>query len=281
MTAKSLQHAAEFLREQDRDRYLAALVVRPGPREAIQALGAFNADVASIRDRAREPAPGEIRLKWWDDALAGREHGTVRQNPIADAFLETVDRFRLPREALRRLIAARRFDLYDDPMPDVETFEGYAGETASVLYQLAAMILNDGREVDNGDAAGHLGVAHALIGHLRAFGRNASRGQVFLPLSVFAANGVRESELFTGSATDSVRAAHMQLIDLARSHLDKAAAAIGGVPRSLRPAFAMISLLSSQLTLVERGNKEPFAPPRDLPDWRKITALAWWSLRQA
>ena len=91
---------------------------------------------------------------------------------------------------LLRLIAARRFDLYDDPMPDLASFEGYAGETVSVLYQLAAMILNGGGPVETGDAAGHLGVAHALIGHLRAFGYNASQGRIFLPWSVFAANGV-------------------------------------------------------------------------------------------
>src|SRR5690606_40306165 len=134
--------------------------------------------------------------------------------------------------------AARRFDLYDDPMPDVLSFEGYAGETASVLYQLAAMVLNDGRELESGDAAGHLGVAHALVGHLRAFGLNASRGRLFLPLSVFAANGVTEGEIFSGTVSEGLLAAHHQLTELAREHLDKADAAIGRLPRPLRSAFA-------------------------------------------
>ena len=147
-------HAADFLRETDRDRYLATLVLPPSRRPAVQSLLAFSADVAAIRDRAREPAPGEIRLQWWTDALSGDGHGSVRQNPLADALLSTIETYRLPTGALLRLIAARRFDLYDDPMPDVASFEGYAGETTSVLFQLSAMILNDGVEIESGDAAG-------------------------------------------------------------------------------------------------------------------------------
>ena len=138
-----MSHAAQFLRDNDRDRYFASLVIPETARSAVQALYAFNADVASIRDRAREPAPGEIRLQWWADALKGEGHGAVRSNPIAAELLDAVAAYRLPTGPLLRLIEARRFDLYDDPMPDLQRFEGYAGETASVLLQLDAMILND------------------------------------------------------------------------------------------------------------------------------------------
>src|SRR5690606_40929035 len=110
----------------------ATLVLPPEYRGPVQALYAFSADVASIRERARDPAPGEIRLQWWADALSGAGHGNVRQNPLADALLAVIERYRLPADPLQRLIAARRFDLYGDPMPDVASFEGYAGETTSV-----------------------------------------------------------------------------------------------------------------------------------------------------
>lgn len=279
MNEASARQAADFLRENDRDRYFSTLVLKPGPRAAIQALYAFNADVASIRDRSREPAPGEIRLQWWADALAGEGHGAVRQNPIADALLGAIEEYRLPTGALTRLIAARRFDLYDDPMPDVRSFEGYAGETVSVLYQLAAMILNAGREVETGDAAGHLGVAHALVGHLRAFGLNASRGRLVLPLSVFTANGVTESEIFSGTASEGLLAARAQLTDMARDHLEKGATAIAHLPRPLRPAFAMTALLKAQLDAVARNNETPFSPPPDIADWRKLATLAFWTWR--
>jgi phytoene synthase len=279
VNADSTRHAAEFLRDNDRDRYFSTLVLKSEVQPAAQALYAFNADVATVRDRAREPAPGEIRLQWWADALTGKDHGAVRQNPIADALLGMIEDYRLPTGALTRLLSARRFDLYDDPMPDIASFEGYAGETVSVLYQLSAMLLNEGREVETGDAAGHLGVAHALIGHLRAFGLNASRGRLMLPLSVFTTNGVTENEIFTGTASEGLLAAHGQLVDMAREHLHQSSLEIARLSRHLRPAFAMIGLLKSQLDGVTRGGATPFTPPAELADWRKIATLAWWGWR--
>ena len=120
---------------------------RPQPehRDAVQALYAFSADVASIRDRV-----SRARRR----AKSACNGGPTRSQDMATA---TSARTRWPPSCsmpsqstacrpapLLRLIAARRFDLYDDPMPDLATFEGYAGETVSVLYQLAAMILNGG-----------------------------------------------------------------------------------------------------------------------------------------
>ena len=271
-------YVASFLRDADRDRYFATLLLKEAERTAIQSLYAFSADVASIRDRAREPAAGEIRLQWWADALKGEGYGNVRQNPLAAALLDAIARYGLPSGPLLRLVAARRFDLYQDPMPDVQSFEGYAGETASVLYQLAAMVLNDGTEVETGDAAGHLGVAQALTGHLRAFGFNASQGRIFLPMNIFAANGVTDGEILAGQESEGLFAALGQINDLAVEHLAKAGVAIAGLSKPLRPAFAPVALLGSQLRRIA-ASRTPFAPTADLADWQKIGKMSWWALR--
>lgn len=273
-------YVSSFLREADRDRYFASLLIKEDARAAVQALYAFNADVAAIRDRAREPAAGEIRLQWWVDGLKGEGHGNVRQNPIAAALLDAMAHYNLPAVPLLRLLAARRFDLYQDPIPDTASFEGYAGETVSVLYQLAAMILNGGEEIETGDAAGHLGVAHALIGHLRAFGYNASQGRLFLPWSIFAANGVAEGELFNGTESEALFAALGQIADLAADHLGKARTAIRALPKPLRAAFAPITVLDLQLAQAQR-NRHPFASAADIADWRKIATMGWWNLRNS
>jgi phytoene synthase len=279
MVADSFAHAAEALRKGDHDRYLSTLVLTGAHRDAVAALYAFNADVASIRERVSDPAPGEIRLQWWADALDGEGYGAVRQNPVADALLDTIARYNIPAGTLQRLIAARRFDLYDDPMPDLDTFEGYAGETVSTLYQLAAMILNDGETIETGDAAGHLGVAHAMIGHLRAFGYVSSRGRIMLPWSILAANGVTEDDVFSGRVSEGIVEALGQISELAAGHLTKADAAIATLPGKLKPAFAPIAVLSAQLALYSGRSPGPFATAPDDADWRKISRLAWWSWR--
>ncbi len=275
----SYDTAAQTLRAQDRDRYLATLVLPVEARRHITALYAFNAEVAGIRERVSGPQPGEIRLQWWNDALSGEGHGEVRQNPVADALIQTIDTFGLPVGTFQRLLGARRFDLYDDPMPDLETFEGYAGETASTLLQLSAMVLNGGRPVEEGDAAGHLGVAQAMIGHLRALGFVSAQGRIMLPWSILEANGVRETELFRGQDSEGLQAALGQIAELAGDHLDKANSAIAALPSQLKPAFAIIAVLERQLALWRDASATPFAAPRDEPDWRKITRLGWWGLR--
>lgn len=273
-------YVASFLRDADRDRYFATLLLKEPERTAIQSLYAFSADVASIRDRAREPTAGEIRLQWWADALKGTGHGNVRQNPLAAALLDAMSRYGLPSGPLLRLVAARRFDLYQDPMPDVASFEGYAGETVSVLYQLAAMALNGGTEIETGDAAGHLGVAQALAGHLRAFGFNASHGRIFLPMNIFAANGVTDGEILAGQESEGLFAALGQVSDLAAEHLGKAETAISALPAHLRPAFAPAALIGRDLRQAAR-NRTPFAATTAIADWRKILAMWWWSARRA
>jgi phytoene synthase len=270
---ESVRHAVDYLRANDRDRYFATLVLPAPARDAVTALYAFNADVASIRDRAREAAAGEIRLQWWIDALTGEGHGAVRQNPLADALFDAVAEYGLPMPAILRMIEARRFDLYDDPMPDMPTFEGYAGETASALYQLTAMILNAGRPVEPGDAAGHLGVAHALTGHLRAFGYNASKGRIILPRDVFTTCGVTEAEIRAGKASENLSVALTRFADLTSQHLDKADGAINALPKALRPAFAPRAVLRAQLRALDLD--APFQPPRDIADWRKLVLLTF------
>lgn len=265
--------AADYLREHDRDRYYATLLLPEPVRARTQALMAFSAEIAAIPSRVTDPNAGEVRLRWWADALEGQGHGDVARKPLAAGLLAAD----LPVAPLLRMIRARRFDLYSDPMPDVETFEGYAGETVSVLFQLIAMMLNGDREPDNGDAAGHLGVTQALIGHVRAFGYHASRGRIFLPWSIFAANGVQENEVLSGTESEGLLAALHQLRDLAAAHLGKARTAIAALPRSLRPAFATIALLDWDLKAAE--SQMPFAPPRQRADWQKIAALSWWTWR--
>lgn len=264
-------YVASYLREADRERYLASLFVPAAHRPAIQALAAFAADIASIPARVREPQAGEIRLQWWVDALTGEGHGDVRQNPIAAALLDTLEASGVPAGGLVRLLEARRFDLYNDPMPDMRSFEGYAGETESVLFQMSAMLLAGATDLP-GDAAGHIGVARALTGHLRAFGYNASRGRLFLPLSIFTANGIGMEDILAGKPSPAFAAALGQVADLARDHLDKGRAALRQLPATARPAFALASLIRPQLTTLKQ-HTDPFAAMPDIGDWRKLTAM--------
>ena len=133
--------AKQLVRAGDKDRFLATLFAPQKYRRALYALYAFNLEVARMRELAREPMPGEIRLQWWRDVLAGAGRGEVAANPVAAALRDAVVRYRLPPRTLTELIDARSFDLYDEPMASLSDLERYAAQTSSALIELAARIL--------------------------------------------------------------------------------------------------------------------------------------------
>ena len=132
-SAFAYPHCEALVREGDPDRYWASLFAPADKRPHLNALYAFNFEIARVREAVREALVGEIRLQWWRDALQGEARGDVKANPVAAALDDTIVKFRLPRHALVTLIDARIFDLYDDPMPSLNDLEGYCGETASAL----------------------------------------------------------------------------------------------------------------------------------------------------
>ena len=181
--------------------------------------------------------------------------------------------------ALTRLIAARRFDLYDDPMPDIATFEGYAGETVSALYQLARDDPQWRQPVETGDAAGHLGVAHALIGHLRAFGYNASQGRIFLPWSVLCRERGERERSVRGPGERGPRGG------VGPARRDR-----GRPPGKAEAAITVAAADASSGLCTGLGAPEAASrsgcgdavPARpDIADWRKMLALTWWRMRVA
>lgn len=242
-------HLAGLLRETDRERYLTVLYAPPEKRAALIALYAFNVEIAAIRDKVREPMAGEIRLQWWRDALVAGT-GMHTGNPAADALHDVIETHQLPRSAFERLLAARIFDLYDDPMPDRTSLEGYCGETASTIIQLAALILDRDRASEWSDAAGHAGCAQAMTGLLRLLPLHRARGQCFLPAEMLAAAGSSRDDLIAGEDRGALPRAVTAMTALAREHFDAFEGHAGSLPQSLLPAFLPLATVPACLRAI-------------------------------
>ena len=275
--ADAFDHCEQLVRAGDKDRFLATLFAPQKYRRALFALYAFNLEVARIREQAREPLPGEIRLQWWRDVLAGAGRGEIDANPVAAALRDVVVRYRLPPRALMDLIDARTFDLYDEPMGSVEQLEHYARRTASAPIELAARILSDARDPNIGVLAGHAGIAYAIAGLLRALRFHAARGQLYLPADVMQRYGADPADVFAGKATTELRAALAELRLRARQHLGAARNLLVTAPPEVVPAFLPIALVKPVLNRMERRGYQPFSPS-DVPQWRRQWVL-WRAAR--
>jgi phytoene synthase len=266
-------HCETLVRAADRDRYLAGLFAPPAERRHLYALHAFANEIARVREAAREPLPGEIRLQWWRDALAGDARGEVSANPIAAALIDTVTQCALPHEPLLALIDARGFDLYDDAMPSLADLDAYAERTAGTLCGLGAQILGSPDGADAiAAAAAPAGIAHGVAQRLRSFARDASRRQIFVPLDLLRQHTITREEIEARHDTAGLRAALAALRDHARAAFGRFRAAARGVPEVCAPAFLEAALVPLWLDRLDTAAADPFTPV-DVPQWRRQWAL--------
>jgi 15-cis-phytoene synthase len=271
--ADDFDYCETLVRDADKDRFVATLFAPAPRRRALHALYAFNVELARVRDVAREPMPGEIRLQWWREVLGGTRTGEA--GPIASALMATIIRYRLPLRVFEAMIEARSFDLYDDPMGSLAELEGYAEKTSSALIGLAAQILNEGNDPRLAQAVRHAGIAQAIAGLLAAFPLHAARRQLYLPLDLMQRHGAQPEDAFVGTATPQLNAVLAELRAIARAHL--AQVPVLEIPPALMAAFLPAALVMPALKRLERGADTPFTP-RPLPQWRRQWLL-WRAAR--
>src|SRR5690242_1203547 len=257
MSKDASAFCADLVRSHDFARYASAVFVPAVERRALLALYAFNVEIFRIRDQVTQPMPGEIRMQWWTDLLAGAAHGGIEGNPVAAELLAVIRAYNLPVEPLSRLIDEHQFDLYNDPMPTLAALEGYAHETASALFALAARVLGPpSAEIEH--LARHAGLAYGFTQVIVSLPRDAARRQLFVPLQLLQSHGSSLDEVFAGKQTPKVRAAVDQLIGEARQHLKTAESLLAQVPPTVRPAFLPLVLVRRDLARMSRADNDPF-----------------------
>jgi phytoene synthase len=250
---------ADLVRTHDFTRYVSTLFVPAEPRRALVALYAFNVEISRVHEHVSQPLPGEIRLQWWTDMLAGAGHGGIEGNPVAAELMRAIRSWRLPVERLSRLIDEHQFDLYNDPMPTLAALEGYINDTSSALFSLGAGIAGrPSEEVEH--LARHAGLAHGMAQVMAALPLDASRRQLFVPQQVLESHGCGIEEVFAGKQTPKLRAALDQLLGEARGHLKTAFALLGDVPPEVRPVFLPLARVERDLRRMSRPDNDPFVP---------------------
>jgi phytoene synthase len=256
---EAAEFCAELVRGHDFTRYASTLFVPAAQRRALLAIYAFNVEISRVREQVSQPLPGEMRLQWWTDMLAGAGHGGVEGNPVAAELLLAIRSWRLPVERLSRLIEEHQFDLYNDPMPTMAALEAYTNDTSSALFSLGAGIA--GRQSDDIEhLARHAGLAQGIARVMATLPLDASRRQLFVPLQLLESHGSNMEEVFAGKETPKLRAALDQLIVEARGHLNTALALLATAPPEVRPVFLPLALVSRDLERMSRADSDPFMP---------------------
>jgi 15-cis-phytoene synthase len=248
---------ADAVRAHDFGAYATTLFATPETRRALLALYAFSDELAGVHDHVSQPLPGEIRLQWWSDALAGSEHGGVEGHPVASEIKRAVAEFDLPIGPLSGLIEAYRRDLYDEAFPTLAALEAFLTEMTSPLIALAARICAPRSELA-ADVIHHAALAQGLVCVMARLPRHAARGRLYVPRDLLALNGVVTDDIFAGRMTSGLRAVLAYFASEAEAHLESARTAARRLPVSLRPALLPLALSGDTLKRLRGVNFDPF-----------------------
>jgi 15-cis-phytoene synthase len=223
-------HCEMLVREQDKDRYLAALYAPEAKRPNLFALYAFDAELARIPHLVSEPAIGEIRLQWWRDTISSIYAGASQDHPVAAELFNAAKQAQWPEHALQDMIDASSAALHHEFPTDTAGLELHLGKMFSAPIQLACLALGQSCAA----VAGLAGVAYGLA-----------------------------KLLASGTVSDSGGGL---LADQARRRLTEARAT--PVPREALPAFLHVSLTDAYLSAAKRGKRGITPLRRQYTIWR-------------
>jgi phytoene synthase len=263
----------DLVRTGDKDRYLSSLFAPDHLRPRLLALYAFNIEIARIRETVSEAMLGEIRLEWWHDAIEGLYAGTQTGHPVIAGLAPAIAEAGLPKHAFINMIEARKFDLYDDPIPDLGALEGYLGETSSMLIQLAAMTLARDQAKSLAEVSGLAGVAMGIAGLLRSLPLTRARGQCFVPKEMLERQDLSPAHLLTARNPEAIATVLSELRTNAANRLAEARAKAASIPPETFPAYLPASLTGLYLARLEELGARSLSEVAEIAQWRRQWAL--------
>ena len=165
-----------------------AFIDDPVKRADVLALYAFLETLREIPDRIKEPLMGEIRLRWWYEAIEEIEQGRpVRYHPLTDALKRLIAVYTLDTKLFLALIEGQMPLLDKGPLA-TETAMKVADTGEGSVARLAAHIVDPEGHAELAAPARLYGMAQlkaqrglsdageAELGHLRRDARRAMKG---------------------------------------------------------------------------------------------------------
>lgn len=179
---ESYAHCTQVARTQAKNFYYSFLLLPREKREAMCAIYAFMryCDDLSDEDTGQGTAARRAVMEQWRSELANALHGKPTRHPVWAAFLDTVERFRIPHDYFFEMIEGVSSDLDPKPFETFEQLYRYCYRVASVVGLTIVHIF--GFEGPRAlELAEKCGIAFQLTNILRDVREDAERGRVYLP----------------------------------------------------------------------------------------------------
>ena len=217
----SVTSCAQIVEKGDADRFLAVMAAPVELREWLWPIYAFKVEVSRAPWVTEEPGIAEIRLQWWRDAVSEiAAGGAVRRHEVVEPLAHVVREAGLDCAALDQMVAARRWDIYNEAFEDAGHLHEYLQQTSGALMEqacISAGFYNEGLTPDVREGAADVGFAQGVANWLLAVPVLEQRGRVPLVdgtqkgLKALAAEGMQALDrarlVDFGAVTPVIRAA--------------------------------------------------------------------------
>ncbi|OSQ43539.1 phytoene/squalene synthase family protein [Thalassospira alkalitolerans] len=253
-----LSYCADYVRRNDKDRFLCSLFAIPTAREALFTLYAFNQEVSKTREMVSDTMLGHIRLQWWRDTLTEISQGKIRKHEVVEPLSVLIQTHQIDVADLETLITAREFDLADKAPENQADLDQYIDQTSGHLAVMAAKLLG-ATDPDAREAARLAGNAYGLVGILRAIVFHGRTKRIYLPQDRMTQHVVGQGDIFEFRKTDPVKALTREVAELARQRIRDARKLRKSLPKKAIAAALPVVLADGYLRKLSKADFDPFS----------------------
>ncbi|XP_055943348.1 NADH dehydrogenase (ubiquinone) complex I, assembly factor 6-like [Argiope bruennichi] len=255
----SYQYCQEVVRKYDYENYLCTLLLSEPVKSAAFAVRAFNVEIAQVRDSVSTSTIGEMRMKFWKDALDKTYNNNPPEQPVIQELAKVINRVKLSKSWLLRLIASRESLLTDKPFVSVKDLENYCDQAVVSIYYLILQASGIS-DVHCDHAASHIGKSQGIGNFLRGIPFNASRGRLFLPLEIMSKHKISQEMLFHADQKKKLQDAVFELSTVAHQHLKLARKLSPDLPKQVKRIFLPAVATETYLKTLEETDFDVFHP---------------------
>ncbi|KOC66745.1 NADH dehydrogenase (ubiquinone) complex I, assembly factor 6 [Habropoda laboriosa] len=244
-------YCLELVRKHDYENFLCTLLLPHETRAVAFPIRAFNVEVAQVKDQVSDYKIGEMRLKFWEDALNNTYKKNPPKSPVMLALYKILQKHSLSKHYFKRLIDIRFEKLHDYSFNDITAIERYAEYSNSSIYYL--LLEAHGVTNINADhAASHMGKAHGIINLIRSVPYNASKRINMLPQDILMKHGVSTEAVLQGQSSKELQNVIYDVASYGKLHLDAAISLKSNVGKKANLIFLPIICLQKYLEELRR-----------------------------
>ncbi len=218
------RQAAEATSKGSRSFYLATKFLPRHLAQASHSVYWFCRYTDDLVDETSDVEQGRRDLAAWSEALRSAMFRGHSDHPVLALFVDTLDRYAIPRDYPFELIAGMRMDLNGTRYASFSELRVFCYRVASVVGLMMAHVIGF-----SGGALSYatdLGIAMQLTNILRDVGEDLKRGRIYLPKQEMLRFGYSERELLSCVRNDAFHELMRYQIARARDYYNRSAPGI-------------------------------------------------------